>query len=167
MKVIVTEGRVALASLTRAGPDGQLLPAIDSSIEPSAADSVAGLEDSYVTLKAGESASIQNIAGGQVSNEFALDSVETIDSQELANRLSWRKGVLTFNGDPLEDVVNEISRYTTVSVEIADPAVRAIRIGGRFPIGETEAMFEALETNFALRVTRLSQDHVLLSAANE
>ena len=171
MKVTVTEGRVALASLTRAGPDGQLLPAIDSSIEPSAADSVARLEDLYVetltTLKAGGSASIQNIAGGQVRNEFALDSVETIDSQELAKRLSWRKGLLTFNGDPLEDVVNEISRYTTVSVEIADPAVRAIKIGGRFPIGETEAMFEALETNFALQVTRLSQDHVLLSAASE
>ncbi len=82
----------------------------------------------------------------------------------MAKRLSWREGVLTFAGDPLEVVVEEISRYTTVSIEFSDPAVRAIRIGGRFPIGETDAMFAALEANFGLRVTRLSHDRVMVSA---
>ncbi len=85
----------------------------------------------------------------------------------MEKRLSWREGVLNFAGDPLEVVVNEISRYTTVSIEIADPAVRATRIGGRFPIGETDAMFDALEANFGLRVTRLSHDRVLVSVAEE
>jgi len=64
----------------------------------------------------------------------------------------------------LEDVVNEISRYTTMSIEFSDPAVKATRIGGQFPIGETDAMFDALEANFQLRVTRLSDDRVLVSA---
>ena len=85
----------------------------------------------------------------------------------MAKRLSWREGVLTFAGDPLEVVVEEISRYTTVSIEFSDPAVRAIRIGGRFPIGETDAMFAALEANFGLRVTRLSHDRVMVSAGEE
>ena len=73
--------------------------------------------------------------------------------------------MLTFAGDPLVVVVDEISRYTTVSIEITDPVVRATRIGGRFPIGETDAMFDALEANFGLQVTRLSHDRVLVSSA--
>ena len=85
----------------------------------------------------------------------------------MEKRLSWREGMLTFSGDPLEVVVEEISRYTTISIEFTDPAVKATRIGGRFPIGETDAMFDALEANFGLRVTRLSHDRVLLSAAEE
>ncbi len=85
----------------------------------------------------------------------------------MAKRLSWREGILVFAGDPLEVVVDEISRYTTVSIEITDPAVRATRIGGRFRIGETDAMFDHLEANFGLRVTRLSHDRVLVSVAEE
>jgi len=42
--------------------------------------------------------------------------------------------------------------------------VRSIRIGGRFPVGETTAMLRSLEENFGLRVTRIDQDHVLLSS---
>jgi len=69
-----------------------------------------------------------------------------------------------FSGDRLEDVVKEVSRYTTVSIEIPDPAIRSMRIGGRFPVGETEVMLAALEANFNLRVTRLGYNRVVLSA---
>ena len=67
---------------------------------------------------------------------------------------------MTFAGDPLEQVVAEISRYTTVTVVIPDPEVRAIRIGGRIAVGETDGMIAALETNFGLRVTRIGQDRI-------
>jgi ferric-dicitrate binding protein FerR (iron transport regulator) len=42
-----------------------------------------------------------------------------------------------------------------------------MRIGGRFPVGETETMLAALETNFNLRATRLSHNRVVLSTADE
>ena len=83
----------------------------------------------------------------------------------MARRLSWRKGLLIFAGEPLEEVVAEISRYTTVSIEITDPTVRTIKIGGQFRVGEIDAMFDVLEENFGLRVTRLSYNHIQLSAA--
>ena len=114
---------------------------------------------------AGESATIRSALDADTVN--SVNVVETVEPQELAKRLSWREGVLIFAGDPLEVVVDEISRYTTVSIEITDPVVRATRIGGRFPIGETDAMFDALEANFGLRVIRLGHDRVLVSAAGE
>jgi len=166
--VTVTEGRVVLASVGQAGVD--LLPQpgrLPGSNQSSG--SIAMVEDGFVealgTIKAGESATFQNAVNADVAR--IIDAIETVEAPEMAKRLSWREGILTFAGDPLVVVVDEISRYTTVSIEISDPVVRATRIGGRFPIGETDAMFDALEANFGLRVTRLSHDRVLLSAAED
>jgi len=157
-----------LASVGQAGVD--LLPQpgrLPGSNQSSG--SIAMVEDGFVealgTIKAGESATFQNAVNADVAR--IIDAIETVEAPEMAKRLSWREGILTFAGDPLVVVVDEISRYTTVSIEISDPVVRATRIGGRFPIGETDAMFDALEANFGLRVTRLSHDRVLLSAAED
>ncbi len=166
--VTVTEGEVVLASIGR--------PDIDLSPQPGrlpdsnqSSGSIAMVDDGYVealgTIKAGESATFQSAVDADVAR--IIDAIETIEAPEMAKRLSWREGILIFTGDPLVVVVDEISRYTTVSIEISDPVVRATRIGGRFPIGETDAMFDALEANFGLRVTRLSHDRVLLSAAED
>jgi len=166
--VTVTEGKVELATVNRPGtnqlPQQGTLPGTDQSSGSNAiVDS--GFVEILGTIKAGESATIRSARDPDIVS--TINVIETVEPQEMAKRLSWREGILTFAGDPLEDVVDEISRYTTVSIEITDPVVRATRIGGRFPIGETDAMFDALEANFGLRVTRLSHDRVLVSVAEE
>ncbi len=170
VNVTVTEGSVILASLIRPSTNRLPLPLAPSGTEQ-LSGSKAIVDDDYMqtlgTIKAGQSATIQPVVDSDASTGSWLDTIETVAAREMEKRLSWRQGLLTFNGDPLEAVVDEISRYTTISIEIADPSVRAIKIGGQFPVGETDAMFDALEANFGLRVTRLSHDHVLLSAANE
>lgn len=94
----------------------------------------------------------------------ALDEIRTVEPIDIEKKLGWREGLLTFAGDPLEQVVAEISRYTTVTVDIPDPEVRAIRIGGRIAVGETNGMIASLETNFGLRVTRIGQDRIEITA---
>ncbi len=168
INVTVTEGKVELASVNR--PSTNRLPQQGiphGTVKSSGSNAivVSDLVETLGTIKAGESATLQSfLDAGTVTT---INVIETVEAQEMAKRLSWREGVLTFAGDPLEVVVDEISRYTTVSIEITDPVVRATRIGGRFPIGETDAMFDHLEANFGLRVTRLSHDRVLVSVAEE
>ena len=166
--VTVTEGKVVLALVNRPGTSrlsqlGTLLGTDQSSGSNAIVDSE--FVETLGTIKAGESATLRSFLDADIVS--TINAIETVAAQEMAKRLSWREGILTFAGDPLEDVVAEISRYTTVSIEITDPVVKAMRIGGRFPIGETDAMFDALEANFGLRVTRLSHDRVLVSAAEE
>ena len=166
--VTVTEGKVVLALVNRPGTSrlsqpGTLLGTDQSSGSNAIVDS--GFIKTVGVIRAGESATLRSGPDADIVN--TINAIETVGAQEMAKRLSWREGILTFAGDPLEDVVDEISRYTTVSIEITDPVVKAMRIGGRFPIGETDAMFDALEANFGLRVTRLSHDRVLVSAAEE
>ncbi len=166
--VTVTEGKVELASVSRPGtnrlPQQGTPPGTDQSSGSNAIID-SSIVETLGTIKAGESATLQSFLDADIVS--TINAIETIEAQEMAKRLSWREGILTFAGDPLEVVVDEISRYTTVSIEITDPVVRATRIGGRFPIGETDAMFDHLEANFGLRVTRLSHDRVLVSVAEE
>jgi len=100
------------------------------------------------------------------ANKISIGKVEAVDAQTLEKQLSWRKGFLVFNGEPLHAVVQEISRYTTVTIEIADPILRDIQVGGQLQIGDTEPMLDALEANFGLQVTRLGYSHVRLSATH-
>ena len=166
--VTVTEGKVVLAFVNR--PSTSRLwhqgpaPGIDQSSGSNAMVD-GGFVETLGTIKAGESATLQSFLDADTVS--TINAIESVEAREMAKRLSWREGILTFAGDPLEVVVDEISRYTTISIEITDPVVRATRIGGRFPIGETDAMFDALEANFGLRVTRLSHDRVLVSVAEE
>lgn len=171
VNVTVTEGRVSLASLKVPRPK-VAQPATSVAQRPKAAGSGPdfndGLAETPVTLNAGQIATIRSsVAEAAAGSIGALEIIEPIAPEELAERLAWREGILMFSGDRLEDVVNELGRYTTVSIEIPDAAIRHMRIGGRFPVGETEAMFAALETNFNLRVTYLSHNRVVLSAAHE
>jgi len=156
--VVVTEGRVALASLARSRP----LPAANAR-PPDAEPRTVQVNDLDV-LAAGQVATIWGRVEGESNQVSASANLRSIEKADLSKRLSWTQGVLIFSGEPLIEVVREIGRYTEVSIEITDPAVRAIRIGGRFPVGETEKMFDALETNFGLQVTRLDLNRVLVSA---
>ena len=95
----------------------------------------------------------------------AIDSVETIASADIQQRLAWHQGLVRFEGDPLEQVVAEISRYTELEILILDPSISQLRIGGFFKVGETDKMLQALETSFGIKVQRHNNKKVYLTAA--
>ena len=177
--VLVTEGRVALAAL--APTQTPTLIPISTSFENTAADkNLYSRVDPYVNsaaknlgeLDAGEAVTMtlsQNQLGPQTNENTGsvLAPIKIISQEDLKRRQSWRNGLLVFSGEPLEYVVNEISRYTTVSIEITDPQVRLMEIGGRFRVGDVDGMFNALEANFGLHVNRLAYNRVQLSPAKE
>lgn len=168
--VTVTEGRVSLASMTpsrRQVPDAAAAGAPQPAggyPSPGTADEI----ESLATLRAGQVATIRTAAADAAAGSVArLEISDPIGPDELAERLAWREGMLMFSGDTLEDVVREVSRYTTVSIEIPDPRIRAMRIGGRFPVGEIDAMFDTFEASFGLRVIQVSRNRVVLAAPAE
>jgi len=177
--VLVTEGRVALAAL--APTQTPTLIPISTSFENTAADkNLYSRVDPYVNsaaknlgeLDAGEAVTMtlsQNQLDPQTNENTGsvLAPIKIISQEDLKRRQSWRNGLLVFSGEPLEYVVNEISRYTTVSIEITDPQVRLMEIGGRFRVGDVDGMFNALEANFGLHVNRLAYNRVQLSPAKE
>ena len=116
-------------------------------------------------LAEGQQATIVVAQKNETGSKHNTHKVELMDAETLARRDAWRKGLVLFAGDSLEEVVAEISRYTTLSIEIVDPALKEIRIGGQFRLGDVNGMFKVLETNFGLSVTMLDSEHVQISAA--
>jgi transmembrane sensor len=164
--VTVTEGRVAIASLDQSTTlNGQLTSAVNDRSRTGGMPDTGEFSRNLGALDAGQSTTIRHIVREGIAELVTMDAIEFVGQQEIDVRLSWREGFLTFTGDPLEDVVAEVSRYTTFNIEITDPSVRAMKIGGRFPAGETDVLLDVLEANFGLRVTRLGYNSAQLSAA--
>lgn len=136
MEVIVLEGKV------RVNPESPGMTAqvdVDEVLEP------AVLEMGQGTIIGDES-----------------KSVETLQPSEVDRALAWRDGLLIFEGDSLETVVTEVSRYTPVKIVISSPELRDLLIGGYFKTGETDALLATLESGFGVSVTRVSDDLVYL-----
>jgi transmembrane sensor len=84
----------------------------------------------------------------------AAVSIETLDVGEIARHLSWTSGVLEFDGEPLKDVIAEVSRYTSLQIEVKDPSLRELPVAGRFRVGDTQALFDVIEAGFGASIVR-------------
>jgi len=108
------------------------------------------------TLTAGQRISIP------IQNENIGD-IDELDTSEVTRFLSWKEGKLVFAGESLEEVINEIARHTPVQIDVLDPKLKSMRIGGQFQVGETETLFYVLESGFGISVNKLNEYHVQLS----
>jgi transmembrane sensor len=85
---------------------------------------------------------------------------------EVEVKLAWRVGMLVFEGDSLETVLQEVSRYTTVKLE-ADESIRNIQIEGLFKAGDIDGLLIAMEKNFNVTSQRIGDDQILFTAGVE
>lgn len=102
--------------------------------------------------------------GGSTRFDGAVAAPVYLPPAQLAQRLAWRSGKWQFDGETLAEVIGEVSRYTDKTIEITDPRVASIRVGGYFNIGEVDALLSVLEAGFGVRVTRVDDNRILLSA---
>jgi transmembrane sensor len=140
VEVTVTEGAVEVVATTQVSRSGT----------PRRPEEQRRL----LEVRAGQAATV----GQQV------EALEIVKPQEIDHKLSWRAGILSFSGETLVQVIAEVSRYTPVEIVITDPSIRDMRVGGSLRIGEPDAMLEALETSFGVRVKRVNDRLVYLVA---
>jgi transmembrane sensor len=106
-------------------------------------------------------------AGQQASLRPTVVATHKLSSTEIAHSVAWRDGTLYFENRPLREVIEELSRYTTLEIRLEDENVGDILVGGTFqasPEG-SEAMLAMLQQGFGLRVRR-EDDHAYIQAAS-
>lgn len=159
IEVMVTEGKVDLAvvksTLIIAPGDSDSVQSFDLEQYESNDEGTVRV---LTSLEAGQSAAIP-----VTSSQLDVPVVEH-EPGELARKLSWLEGRLVFAGESLEEVVAEVSRHTPIVIEVNDPELKKLRIGGQFQAGETEALFDVLESGFGIEINKLSEGHVQLNA---
>lgn len=78
---------------------------------------------------------------------------------------AWQQGSIIAIDRPLAALLNDLSRYRP-GVLRWDPAIGDLKVSGVFPIDDTDLALAALESGFALRVTRYSRFWVQVARAD-
>ena len=95
----------------------------------------------------------------------ALDTQRwTVAPTDTSKETSWLTGWLNFDNEPLGEVAAEFNRYSPRKIVVADPALAATPVSGRFEADDVEAFTRALASYEIARVESASADIVRLAA---
>lgn len=114
-----------------------------------------GLVAQRASITVGAGAEV--VLGGDVT-------VDQANPGQLARRLSWRDGVLSFDDTPLAEAAADVTRQTGVAFIFADPALARLRVGGLVRADDVDAFLALLRANLAIAAER-RDDTITLSAA--
>jgi transmembrane sensor len=139
VEVVVTEGRVTVNA------------------SGSKADDNAGSARTSIpaTVSAGE---------GAIARASRID-VRPIPKPEAARRLAWQEGKINFKGESLIEVISEFNRYNRTRLEIVDPALATLEVGGNFRATDLDAFIHTLQLAFPVRAQ--TSDGVIRIEARE
>lgn len=88
---------------------------------------------------------------------------DTLDTKDIAVKLSWREGNLIFRGESLEEAVSEVERYTEVQFIFLDEESKKVRVAGLFKAGDVDGLLAALRQNFNITYEWVADDTITLS----
>lgn len=124
----------------RTGPRGTVVTVIEGSVHVTPNSARPNTPSQAVFAGVG-----QRVTFSMASRGLSMAPVDPVAAE------SWRLGVLPFVGEPLEDVVGEINRYTARKIEIA-PEVSRTRFTGTVSLGHIEDWLDALPQIFSVEV---------------
>lgn len=104
-------------------------------------------------------------AGNAAAVRRGTVAVTALAHTDIRRRLAWQDGRLSFDGDTLEQAVEEFNRYRTVPIVIGDPALAGVRIGGTFRSDRSGDFARALEQSFGIRAIEGGDGSLLLVPA--
>lgn len=123
--VLVEEGRVAVGA-----------PGTEANFEN------PRLLASATKVSAGEAASVHR----------NTVSVRTLPPKDVTRKLAWTAGHLAFQGETLDDAVQEFNRYNQRHITIADPSLLQVQVGGIFRATDPDSFVAALQRSFGVRI---------------
>ncbi len=104
---------------------------------------IAGSPASGASATAGEGKRIQL---SSVATRVEAAPLPAVDAAS-----AWRRGEVVFSGETLGAAIGEYNRYLDRKLVIDDPAVRALRIGGRFETLRPDSFLSAIASTFDLK----------------
>lgn len=75
---------------------------------------------------------------------------------------AWTQGDLVFKKWPLDELVTEMNRHTTIKIRIEDEALRDLKVNGRFRAGDQQSLILALQYQWAIQAQRITDTEIAL-----
>lgn len=102
-------------------------------------------------------------AGEELLADGEAWQVKPLPPEVLSSQLAWQRGMLVFDGEPLDVALAEVARYTPVKFLIRDVAISKMRVGGFYKSGDIDGLVRSLETNLHIKATRQTDGTIVLS----
>lgn len=102
-------------------------------------------------------------AGERYEASRATVQTTRISAEDIADALAWQNGMIVFQGEPLTEALDEISRYTDVRFEFDDPTIGGMRVAGVFRVDDLPGFIAALRVNLGVTATSKPDGTWLLS----
>jgi transmembrane sensor len=102
-------------------------------------------------------------AGESAVLSEAKPQIRRIETAQIEASQAWQHGVLIYQGETLDTVIADVSRYTNVRFSIADDSIRNKRVGGVFRAGDVDGLLLALRESFGIEPRR-EGDVIVLTA---
>ncbi|MBS0214122.1 MAG: FecR domain-containing protein [Proteobacteria bacterium] len=87
--------------------------------------------------------------------------VRRLAQAEVERMLDWREGMLSFHATPLAQAVGEFNRFNARQMVLADPAIGALQVSGRFRWDNEDGFARLLQAGFPIRAEYDGQRIVL------
>ncbi len=105
------------------------------------------------------------VAGSQLV--AVTDRDWRVAKADVPEQTAWVTGWLSFDGQPLGEVVGELGRYSNQHIVLADPELANAPVSGRFRPENMGAFVRALETYGIARVASQTPSEIRLVAADK
>jgi len=102
-------------------------------------------------------------AGNSISYNKVVTQVAPLDQRSLLNKLAWLKGNLIFDGETLEQVIAEVSRYTDKKIIIKDEQLKQLKVGGHFSTNNLDELLYALGKSFHINIKKQGENQIELT----
>lgn len=91
------------------------------------------------------------VAGSLATVRNGRVDATSVDSEDITSKLAWTTGRLMFQGEKLSDVVDEINRYNVRKLQVTDPDIAGLKIGGTFQATDPDGFARALDATFGIK----------------
>ena len=88
-----------------------------------------------------------------------------VEPADPVRSLSWEGGLLVFEDEPLDIVVDRMNRYAVKPLVVGDADTGRLRISGVFRAGDTEGLIQGLAAGFDVKARTSGQSTALFAGA--
>ncbi|MEO1247789.1 MAG: FecR domain-containing protein [Pseudomonadota bacterium] len=103
--------------------------------------------------------------GQRLEYSDTIESVSTVDPDEITRKLAWQDGMLDFEENTLAEVIAEAGRYTSTRITIVDPDVEDLPVTAYIRAGDVDKLLERLASTGNVSVQRVGSQEVHIAAA--